>query len=432
MSTKVYEMPSDQVMKPKYIEFCSGIGGMRAGLDAAGWDCLYAVDKDEDAVAVHRLSHGNSELGDVTLLRPEEIPDSDIWVAGFPCQPFSTSGNRLGFSHQSGNVFEHIVRLIETKEPSIVILENVEGLLTNKSGHTYSVILSSLTELGYRVDWLTIDLNWFGVPQTRPRLIMIASKKHGITEDQFQNLEFPLLGSTLPITSPFDTLLESLHITKKLNGSGSISNNISSLVPRIGKPKYAGKRIYGSHGYAFQDKYISYSLSPAITTDSDISIADIVAPNFKYGEFIRSGRYYARGGPTKLCLRKDPLSHCIGTSLGGAPLFAVPLSYIKEPSDRSAFIEFANWHREQDGLLVMRVKPDRAILLFGPLVNTVHIGMSKWDVGDTRKYVLIGNMVAPIVAFNIANIVNNHIIDSRNYATSGSKKMPKVRIQTSS
>jgi len=144
---------------------------MRAGLEAVGWECIFAVDNDPDAAAVHELVHGDIVQADVKTLSAGDVPEADAWVAGFPCQPFSSSGSRKGFGHKSGNVFEHIVQLMASHVPPVVLLENVEGLLTNKSGHTMSMVLKMLMELDYVVDWILLNLSWFGPPQTRPRLV---------------------------------------------------------------------------------------------------------------------------------------------------------------------------------------------------------------------------------------------------------------------
>jgi hypothetical protein len=88
----------------------------------------------------------------------------------------------------------------------------------------------------------------------------------------------------------------------------------------------------------------------------------------------------------------------------------MPLPLVKKASDRAAFLEFANWHREQDGLLVMRLRPNRAVLLFGPHTETLYQAMTEWDVGDTRKYKIVGNMVAPICAKTVAELINEQLV----------------------
>jgi DNA-cytosine methyltransferase len=395
----------------KYVEFCCGIGGTRAGLDAAGWQCQLAIDNNQDAIDVHKLVHGEALYANIEEVTTDTIPNVDVWVAGFPCQPFSTSGSKKGFEHHSGNVFEHLIRLIKTKGPSIIVLENVEGLLTNKSGHTFAVILSRLTELDYRVDWIVEDLQWFGVPQSRPRLFIIAEKDNVLKKTPLRSpethLPFPSFQQPLSI---FSKLLSEKKLSWVDRSTGSLNETERKLAPAIGKKKYKGKKIFGSLGSAADDTFFSYDVTKSKINNFKFTLAEVVAPRFKNPKQIRSGRFYARGGPTKLFLREELVSHCVGTSLGGAPLFAVPLSSIKGPDDRARFLEFANWHREQDGVLVMRLRPDRSVLLFGEHTKKLHSGLSKWGVGDTRKYVLVGNMVAPIMATGIANLIDEQII----------------------
>ena len=260
-------------------------------------------------------------------LTPDDLPEVDLWVAGFPCQPFSSSGSRLGFGHRSGNVFEHLSRLIRERRPRIVVLENVEGLLTNKSGHTFATILQRLTDLRYAVHWLVINLRWHRVPQSRPRLFMIAA------------------------------------------------DNGALHVPGLREmPVCRGTRF---------------------RMPGENSIGTLLVPN-------------GGGGPAGLHIRDEALSHCIGTSLGGTPLFAVPIVTVATRHARDEFLAFSNWHREQDGMLIMRLRPDRSVLLFGPHTDGLCKALEKWEAGATRKFKLVGNMVAPICSSNIASIFDEH------------------------
>ena len=394
-----------------YIELCCGIGGTRAGLDAAGWDCVLAVDNDADAVAVHSIAHGEAVCRDVADLKVQSLPDADVWVAGFPCQPFSTSGHRSGFDHSAGNVFEHIFQLLRSKTPPLVIFENVEGLLTNKAGHTFSVILSSLSELGYRTSWLVLDLSWFGVPQTRPRLFIVGAIPGVLTESKVPcgGLQFPLETPNFAESVFFD-IVGDMRLDCSLRSYGSLKSIEERVAPAIGKARYAGPKFFGSLGSAQGDEYVSYDIVLPRGERPVSSLAEVVAPRFSGPKNIRSGRYYARGGPTTLYLRGELISHCVGTSLGGAPLYAVPLDTIKDVNDRAAFLEFANWHREQDGMLVMRLRPDQAVRLFGPYTADLQEALRTWKAGETRKYKLVGNMVAPVCAKAIASIVDQHLV----------------------
>ena len=397
----------------KYVEFCAGVGGSRAGFDAAGWSCVFAIDHDPDAVLVHRMAHGDVVEGDVTLLSADEVPHADVWVAGFPCQPFSTSGNRLGFGHKSGNVFEHLARLVAARRPRVLILENVVGLLTNKAGHTFATILREITRLGYDVDWLVMDLRWHRVPQSRPRLFIVAA-----TNNTFEVKNLPETPGSLPgIGSVFPSLfcgyLEGKPFSWSVRSRGAISSVIDRTSPAIGKAKYSGPHFFSRLGHASGDQYIAFDLNAGIHGTEKQDLAAIVAPEFAYPDKIRSVRYWSPnggGGPSGLHIRDEPLSHCVGTSLGGAPLFAVPTTVVKRVSDRKAFLQFSNWHREQQGLLVMRLVPERAVLLFGPHTCGLSEAVGAWGAGATRKFKLVGNMVAPVCAKEIASIVDQHVV----------------------
>jgi DNA-cytosine methyltransferase len=394
----------------KYIEFCAGGGGMRAGLDAAGWQCVVAIDNDLDAVSVHRLAHGDAHLADVTELSAQELPEADVWVAGFPCQPFSTSGSRLGFEHRSGNVFDHLAHLIAERRPPTILLENVEGLRINKSGHTMAVILSTLTSLGYHVSWLVVDLRWFGVPQTRPRLFIIATLAGALSINHSEMSDGFLSGLGARIPGHFGGLLARMGATSRARSHGQLKATEVVLRPAVGKPRPTESSVFGAGGFAVGADYTSFDFKIPQLPPLIMHLGDLVAPSFRHRQLLRSGRYYARGGPTRLCLRTDPVSHCVGTSLGGAPLFAIPLGLVKNADERAACLEFANWYREQDGLLVMRIRPDRAVMLFGPHTDTLCNAVAAWDVGDTRKYRIVGNMVAPVCVKMVAELINEQFL----------------------
>jgi DNA (cytosine-5)-methyltransferase 1 len=113
--------------------------------------------------------------GDATKINPSELPDFDMLCGGFPCQAFSIAGKRKGFSDTRGTLFFDIARILEVKRPKIVLLENVKGLLNHEKGETFSVILQTLDELGYDVQWMVLNSKFFGVPQNRERVFIIGS-----------------------------------------------------------------------------------------------------------------------------------------------------------------------------------------------------------------------------------------------------------------
>ena len=139
----------------------AGIGGFRAGLDrAGGFQCVGHCEIDPHADASYRAIHhiGKEECfyPDARTIDPGELPDFDLLCGGFPCQAFSQAGRRRGFEDARGTLFFEIARLAQAKRPSYLLLENVPGLLSHDKGRTFSVILTTLLQLGYSVEWMVL------------------------------------------------------------------------------------------------------------------------------------------------------------------------------------------------------------------------------------------------------------------------------------
>jgi len=114
-------------------------------------------------------------FGDCTKINPEELPDFDFLCGGFPCQSFSIAGKRKGFEDTRGTMFFEIARILKVKRPKTLLLENVKGLLNHNKGETFKVILQTLDELGYEIQWMVLNSKFFGVPQNRERVFIIGS-----------------------------------------------------------------------------------------------------------------------------------------------------------------------------------------------------------------------------------------------------------------
>lgn len=116
----------------------------------------------------------HKQYGDITTINPADLPDFDLLVGGFPCQAFSIAGKRLGFADTRGTLFFDIARILKEKQPRLVLLENVKGLLSHDNGRTFKTIITSLAELGYAVEWQVLNAKNFGVPQNRERVFIIG------------------------------------------------------------------------------------------------------------------------------------------------------------------------------------------------------------------------------------------------------------------
>ncbi len=159
----------------KFIDLFAGIGGLRLGFETQGANCVFSSEWDSDAQKTYEANFGEKPAGDITKISAETIPEFDILLAGFPCQPFSSMGLRQGFKDKiQGTLFFEICRIIEEKNPPVVFLENVPGLLTHNEGNTFKVVIESLEKLGYKVYSKVLNASDFGVPQNRKRVYIIA------------------------------------------------------------------------------------------------------------------------------------------------------------------------------------------------------------------------------------------------------------------
>ncbi len=160
--------------KFRFIDLFSGIGGFRIAFERAGGRCVFSSDIDKWANETYRMNFGETPTGDITKINSSEIPDHDVLCAGFPCQPFSIAGRRLGFSDTRGTLFFEIERILSDKKPKAFILENVKGLINHKKGDTFVTIERSLKNLGYHIHYKVLNSRDFGVPQNRERIYIVG------------------------------------------------------------------------------------------------------------------------------------------------------------------------------------------------------------------------------------------------------------------
>lgn len=160
-----------------FFDLFAGIGGFRLGMTMAGHKCVGWCENDKFAQKAYMTMYnpvGEWFYDDATKLDPRKMPDFDVLCAGFPCQAFSVCGNRKGFQDTRGTLFFDIARIAQEKQPRILFLENVKGLLSHDKGKTFRIILSTLDELGYDAEWQVLDSKNFGVPQNRERVYIIG------------------------------------------------------------------------------------------------------------------------------------------------------------------------------------------------------------------------------------------------------------------
>ena len=157
-----------------FVDLFAGIGGIRLAFESTGGKCVFTSEWDKYAQITYQENFGDVPNGDITQIDEKEVPNHDVLLAGFPCQPFSHAGLRKGFDDIRGTLFFDIVRILSTKKPKLVLLENVKGFATHDKGNTYSVVCRTLESLGYEVHSQVLNAREFGIPQNRERIYIVG------------------------------------------------------------------------------------------------------------------------------------------------------------------------------------------------------------------------------------------------------------------
>ncbi|WP_371246497.1 DNA (cytosine-5-)-methyltransferase [Mycoplasmopsis agassizii] len=183
--------PSEKDSKFTQIDLFAGIGGIRQGFQRQGGRTVFSSEWDKFAQKTYRVNYGETPSGDITKIDPEDIPDHDILLAGFPCQPFSNAGLKLGFEDARGTLFFNIASILKEKKPKAFMLENVKNLRTHDKGKTLKVILSILDQLNFYVpDPQVLNAYHFGSPQNRERIIIVGFNKNYLPKN-FPEYTYP-------------------------------------------------------------------------------------------------------------------------------------------------------------------------------------------------------------------------------------------------
>jgi DNA (cytosine-5)-methyltransferase 1 len=174
-------------MAYRFIDLFAGIGGTRLAFEQNKFECVFSSEWDIHSQKTYTANFGETPHGDITKISTSQIPDFDVLIAGFPCQPFSSIGRRQGFEHPTqGTLFFDVLRIIEDKRPAAFLLENVKGLKNHDKGNTWKVIQESLMEIGYSVNIDVLDASDFGVPQRRERVYIVGFDEGRVQDPRFE------------------------------------------------------------------------------------------------------------------------------------------------------------------------------------------------------------------------------------------------------
>jgi len=328
----------------KFIELFAGIGGFRYGLEAVysgellqsktskglqddstntksrqvGFTCVYANEWDKYAAQIYKKHYGEIDTRDIREVKAEEIPDHDLLAGGFPCQSFSVAGKRGGFEDTRGTLFFEIARILQQKQPRLLLLENVKGLLSHDKGKTFGTILNTLDELGYDCQWQVLNSKNFGVPQNRERVFIIGHLR-GTSRPEV----FPI-GST-------DEAVDGYRGIPKVIARGGLQNHAGEMVEQstalteamgkgggqtpvimqINKPTHSNDRVYDKSG-----------ISPTLNTMQGGNRQPFVAMTEKRTEEAKNIRretkkrdFSPRRGK-QLEPREDNMGNCVTSAQG--------------------------------------------------------------------------------------------------------------------
>jgi DNA (cytosine-5)-methyltransferase 1 len=169
----------------RYIDLFCGIGGFRVAINQAASAhgnrvepvCVFSSDIDEDCQTAYEGNFGERPTGDIKAVNEKTVPDHDLLLGGFPCQPFSIIGRMKGFEDTRGTLFFDIARILKEKKPKAFVLENVKLLVGHNGGRTLARIMETLREIGYQTDFRVFNALKFGLPQKRERVFIVGFLK---------------------------------------------------------------------------------------------------------------------------------------------------------------------------------------------------------------------------------------------------------------
>ena len=181
----------DGISEFSFIDLFAGIGGIRIPFQELGGKCVFTSEWDKFAQKTYRVNFGEEPQGDITKIDAKSIPDFDILLGGFPCQPFSQAGLKKGFSDTRGTLFFEIERILAEKRPKAFLLENVKQLRGHDKGRTLKVILEHIDALNYYVKAEVLRAGDFGVPQNRERIYIVGISKDYYDLPEDYDFKFP-------------------------------------------------------------------------------------------------------------------------------------------------------------------------------------------------------------------------------------------------
>ena len=340
----------------KYFSTFSGIGGFELGMPK-DWECVGYSEIDKYSIQTYEKNFKHKNYGDITKIDTSTLPDFDLLVGGFPCQPFSIAGKRKGFEDTRGTLFFELARILKDKKPRYFVFENVKGLLSFNSGRAFKTIISTLNELGYDLQWQVLNSKNFGVPQNRERVFIIGH----------------LRGTSRPKVFPiWETNDSSIKVYTRGKHQQDIVYKTDGIMPSL----------------------------PAGTHGSTKHLTKILARDFKDPKLVKVADYRNDEG---LRIRKEPISPCLSARRTSATdISTMPPVVIRKIIDNGGKIT-----EKKEGVSELKVK--NRIRRLTPIECERLQGFpDDWTKGvsDTQRYKQLGNAITTCVVKEIINKLN--------------------------
>jgi DNA (cytosine-5)-methyltransferase 1 len=406
----------------KYIDLFAGVGGFHYGIDKA-WEhlqvrrssgnnlslngnksnnslrqtrrdsqyatCVYSNEYDKYANSVYKKHYERCDDRDIRTVKTSEIPDHDLLVGGFPCQAFSVAGKRRGFEDTRGTLFFEIARIAKQKQPRLLLLENVKGLLSHDSGNTFKTILRSLDELGYDCQWQVLNSKDFSVPQNRERVFIIGHLRgtprpevFPITVNDSETTQRRITAAGINNPSRgYEIRKDGLASSLRATEMGS--KNFIADIRQLNQPTHSNDRVYGDDGLSTTIA----SQAGGQGAKTELYAIPVLTPN---REKRQEGRRFKTNGEPSFTLTGQDI-HGVAVQEG-----KLKSRKISNCLDANYYKGLDN-HQARTGVLenlkIRRLTPVECERLQGFPDNWTKYGQDNKEMSDTQRYKQMGNAV---------------------------------------
>ncbi|AQM66072.1 DNA cytosine methyltransferase [Helicobacter pylori] len=257
-----------------FMDFCSGIGGGRLGLEQCHLKCVGHAEINHEALRTYELFFKDTHnFGDLMRINPNDLPDFDALVSGFPCQAFSINGKRKGLKDERGTIIYGLIRILKVKQPKCFLLENVKGLINHNKKATFNIIIKALQEAGYTTCYQILNSADFQLAQNRERIYIVGFRK-----DLKHQFNFPL------------GLANDYHFEDFLDADNECYLDINNATFQ----KYLHNKY--NHNRVFLENILTLENAVLDTRQSDLRLYFNVFPTLRTS---RHGLFYTQKGKIK-------------------------------------------------------------------------------------------------------------------------------------